>query len=128
PVSDLLRSTGASNLVRRAIGKGARIGCRWFGYENSRVIGPAVRVLTKEAIKCNADLFVAHSEAGLYAAAKLLAVGKAVAVDMEDWFSEDLPPESRKHRPSRLLKKLEKLLLAKCIYATCPSRAMSRAL
>ena len=47
---------------------------------------------------------------------------------MEDWFSEDLLPEARKHRPVRLLRQLEQELLRAGAHASCPSRAMSAAL
>jgi glycosyltransferase involved in cell wall biosynthesis len=51
-----------------------------------------------------------------------------VAVDMEDWFSEDLLPEARKHRPIRLIRSLERELLSYGTYSSCPSRAMSDAI
>jgi glycosyltransferase involved in cell wall biosynthesis len=57
-----------------------------------------------------------------------MRVGRRVGVDMEDWFSEDLLPEARAQRPVRLLRRLERDLLATGAHATCPSRAMSEAL
>ena len=43
---------------------------------------------------------------------------------MEDWFSEDLMARERQARPLRLLRSLERELLGRGVYATCPSRAM----
>jgi glycosyltransferase involved in cell wall biosynthesis len=51
-----------------------------------------------------------------------------VGVDMEDWFSEDLLTEARRQRPLGLLRSLEKELLLRSAYASCPSHAMSMAL
>jgi hypothetical protein len=61
-------------------------------------------------------------------ASDLLHEGRAVGVDVEDWFSKDLPLEARKLRPVRLLHKLEHKLLTSGRYASCPSHAMSEAL
>ena len=47
---------------------------------------------------------------------------------MEDWFSEDLPPESRKHRPVNLLRRMEHNLLCNAAHTTCTSHAMSETL
>jgi len=54
--------------------------------------------------------------------------GCLVGIDLEDWFSEDLPTDARKHRPVRLLRNLERKLLTSGGYSACPSRAMSEAL
>jgi glycosyltransferase involved in cell wall biosynthesis len=51
-----------------------------------------------------------------------------IGVDMEDWFSEDLPPEARRQRPVKLLKSLEQGALSNAAHSTCTSRAMSEAL
>jgi glycosyltransferase involved in cell wall biosynthesis len=64
----------------------------------------------------------------MWAAGQLLARGRRVGVDMEDWFSEDLLPEVRRDRPLRLLRELEQTLLAGGAYRTCTSKAMSEVL
>ena len=61
-------------------------------------------------------------------ATDVLDDGCLVGVDMEDWFSEDLPLEARTHRPVRLFRNLERKLLTLGKYFACPSRAMSEAL
>jgi len=85
-------------------------------------------LLWKEGRKRSADLYIAHSEAGMWAAEQLRKEGRSVGVDMEDWFSEDLLPEARRTRPIRLLKKLENNLLCKGVHSTCTSEAMADAL
>jgi hypothetical protein len=51
-----------------------------------------------------------------------------IGIDMEDWFSEDLPAETRRQRPVKLLRRLEQEVLRSAAHATCTSRAMSAAL
>ena len=101
---------------------------RWLGWENSWQLGPMAELLLKEGRKKKADLYIAHSEAGMWAAEQLRKEGKRVGVDMEDWFSEDLLPEARRARPIRLLKELEKNLLCHGVHSTCTSEAMADAL
>jgi hypothetical protein len=101
---------------------------RWLGWESRWQLEPMAGLIWKEATKRNADLYIAHSEAGMWAAEQLRKEGKKVGVDMEDWFSEDLLPEARRDRPIRLLKKLEKNLLCHGVHSTCTSEAMADAL
>jgi len=91
-------------------------------------LGYNVTELLRAALAETADLYIAHSESAIWVAAQLLKHGKRIGVDMEDWFSEDLPVESRKGRPISLLKELEKTVLTKSVYKTCPSEVMSKAL
>jgi glycosyltransferase involved in cell wall biosynthesis len=84
--------------------------------------------LEREAIRLRPHLSIAHSEPALFAALALRKRGVRVGVDMEDWFSEDLPPESRRHRPVALLRKAERELLRCAAYATCTTEAMADAL
>ena len=101
---------------------------RWLGWENHWQLGPMAELLLKEGRKRKADLYIAHSEAGMWAAEQLRKDGKRVGVDMEDWFSEDLLPEARRARPIRLLKELEKNLLCHGVHSSCTSEAMADAL
>jgi glycosyltransferase involved in cell wall biosynthesis len=75
-----------------------------------------------------ADLYIAHSEGAMAVAEDRLNDGSLVGIDLEDWFSEDLPRDARKNRPVRLLRKLERKLLTSAVHSACPSRAMSEAL
>ena len=111
----------------RASVKLGTIAHRFARVESTSQLGYAYRGL-RAASRQPANLYIAHSELGMDAAANLLREGWPVGVDMEDWYSEDLLPEARKSRPLRLLRNLEKELLTACSHATCPSRAMSEAL
>src|SRR5439155_12598676 len=96
--------------------------------ETRFALGPLTRSLSRAAFATPADLYLAHSESALAVASDLLRSGKRVGVDMEDWYSEDLLPEDRRHRPHRLLRDLERDLLRRGAYAACPSHSMSEAL
>lgn len=74
------------------------------------------------------DLAIAHSEPSLLAAVPLRQIGIKVGVDMEDWFSEDLPVNARRGRPVALLRKAEGQLLRCASHATCTTEAMADAL
>jgi glycosyltransferase involved in cell wall biosynthesis len=97
------------------------------GFENRSQLGYAYSSL-RAASRQPANLYIAHSEAAMAVATDLLHDGRLVGIDVEDWFSQDLPLEARKHRPVRLLRNLERKLLTLGGYSACPSRAMSEAL
>jgi glycosyltransferase involved in cell wall biosynthesis len=101
-----------------------------IGHENHWQLGYFVSALQKEIRNCKADLVIAHSEPALWAISQFLISDSKpkLGVDMEDWFSEDLPPETRKHRPVKLLRNMEQSLLRNAAHTTCTSRAMSDAL
>jgi glycosyltransferase involved in cell wall biosynthesis len=131
PVLDFTVSgigSAATRFVRRASKKAADVAHGLTGHQSPRQLGLGINRLVRQALRIDADLYIAHSESGLYVGWKLLRHGCRVGVDMEDWFSEDLLPEARRHRPLRLLQSLEKQLLLQGAYATCPSQAMSEAL
>lgn len=75
-----------------------------------------------------ADLTIVHSEVALWVGAKLRDMGRAVGVDFEDWFSEDLPPGQRRERPVGWLRDLETRLLRDCRYRITTSEALANAL
>ncbi len=124
---DDLRSRSLSTWRRTR----TRIGCdlnRYLGIEHAWQLGASVVELAKAAAKDRADYYIAHLEQGAWVGARLRRRGFNVGVDMEDWYSEDLPPRARKARPIRLLRSLERQLLCTGMHATCPSRAMSKSL
>jgi len=127
PVIDLTTDKTA-RFLGRTKSKLSRIVRSRFGFENNWQLGPSIAALQTFAQKSSADLFIAHSEAGMAVAADLLKMGKSVGVDMEDWFSEDLLLEARKSRPIKLLRALEGKILCKGSYKTCTSHAMAEAL
>lgn len=124
-MSDLSAVEKIISRAQRYLGNEAH---RWLDWENSWQLGPMAELLLKEGRKRKADLYIAHSEAGMWAAEQLRKEGKRVGVDMEDWFSEDLLPEARRARPIRLLKELEKNLLCHGVHSNCTSAAMADAL
>ncbi len=75
-----------------------------------------------------ADLTVAHAEGGLWVAAELQKSGRNVGVDFEDWFSRDLLPADRIHRPIEMLDRLETGLLQSSRYALTTSHALAEEL
>jgi glycosyltransferase involved in cell wall biosynthesis len=109
-------------------GKAARFVQKIWGIESRYLLGPIVDALHSAAMAERADLYIAHSESALFVAQLLLDSGKLIAVDMEDWYSEDLLPEARAYRPIGLLQRLERKLLREGAQSTCPSRAMGDAL
>lgn len=127
PVIDLTRSR-VTHMTCRVRTKLGLLAFRFAGYQNRWQFGYAVAALRQAAWARAADLYIAHSESAIAAAIDLRRAGRRVGVDMEDWFSEDLLPEARKHRPIRLLRDLERRLLRQGAYSACPSNAMSEAL
>lgn len=110
---------------------GAKLGATAFrlvGWQNRWQLGATVSALYRASLARSGDLYIAHSEAALFAAEKMRASSLRVGVDMEDWYSEDLLPDTRRHRPIRMLRELERELLTRGAPATCPSRVMSDAL
>lgn len=103
---------------------------RWtarLGRESIETIGPAGELLAL-ARRQPADLVIGHTEIGLWVAARLLAEGRKVAADFEDWHSEDLPPADRAGRPVRLLRDTEEALLRGAAWTTTTSEALAGAL
>jgi glycosyltransferase involved in cell wall biosynthesis len=96
--------------------------------ENAWQLGPLPPDLLRRARSLDADYHIVHLEQASWAGCKLIRAGQRVGVDMEDWYSEDLLPQTRQRRPIRLLRSLERTLLRQAGHATCPSRAMSEAL
>jgi hypothetical protein len=99
-----------------------------FGREHHWQIGYFVTALRKAAMHAKADLLIAHSEPALWAISQRSLAGAQVGLDMEDWFSEDLPPEARRNRPLKLLRSNEAAVLRRAAHTTCTSWAMSEAL
>jgi hypothetical protein len=68
--------------------------CR-FNWASPRSFGLGAPELLQAALRIKADISIVHSEAGLWVAKKLLAKGRKVGVDFEDWFSRDQLPSDR---------------------------------
>ena len=72
PVVDLTKSA-VRRLPYRLSAKIGRMASRYAGMENRWQLGYTVSALCAAARRTNGDLFIAHSESGLVAAARLLA-------------------------------------------------------
>lgn len=116
------------NFRERLFGRMAREAFRRLSIFSPALLGYGVRAMLTAARHDRADLTIVHSEAGLWVANRLLDEGYNVGIDFEDWFSEDLLPETRKARPLSILKGLEKRLAQKCMYCLTTSVALANAL
>ncbi len=99
-----------------------------FGVESHWQLGSYAPELLRSARASGAGYFIVHLEEAAWVGCALLREGCRVGIDLEDWYSEDLPPEAQRQRPIRLLRGLERKLLREGFHTTCPSRAMSSAL
>jgi glycosyltransferase involved in cell wall biosynthesis len=99
-----------------------------FGFFTPDLLGYGLSQMLAVARRAKADLTIVHSEGGLWVGRRLLEEGYKVGVDFEDWFSEDLLPESRVTRPINELKKLEERLARECVYSLTTSQSLSKAL
>ncbi len=111
----------------RARTRVARTLVRRFGWELPTALGPAGTLL-RRARDIPSDLVIAHTELPLWIADRFLSEGRRVGIDLEDWHSEDLLPEDRKHRPIRLLRQVESDLLRRSTCTFTTSEAMADAL
>ncbi len=98
-----------------------------FGLELPSALGP-YRALLAASLRHPADLTILHNEAPQQLAPKLLQQRRRIAADFEDWYSEDLLPSARKHRPLQLLRSIEKHLLHQTAYTSTTSHALAEAL
>ena len=131
PVVDAVNASRMESLrlfAGRGKAKFGNIFRRYTGASNAWQFGHMPAALLQAARRIPGDLYLAHLESSMMAARELLAKGKRVGIDMEDWYSEDLLPEARRYRPLQLLRDLESQLLRHAVHSTCPSHAMSTAL
>ena len=113
----------------------ARIRCQLWnkiyttsGMGNVRQLGYVAPEMLGLCRRRKADLNIVHLEQALWVGHQLLNEGERVAVDLEDWYSEDLSSKDRKSRPGYLLRRWEKRLLQDACYATTTSHVMGSAL
>lgn len=99
-----------------------------FGSFSPALLGFGVKTMLNATRQARADLTIVHSEAGLWVGNQLLDEGFRVGVDFEDWFSEDLLPETRVGRPIERLKFFESRLAHECTYCLTTSNALAEAL
>lgn len=105
----------------------ARALVRYLGIESARALGPA-HALLAAARRFPADLTIVHTEIPIWAAQTLIRDGRRVAVDVEDWYSEDLLYRDRLARPLKLLRNAESFALRHAVYSSATSQSMVDAL
>ena len=98
-----------------------------FGNDSPQALGPSTQLL-HAARRLPAALTIVHNEAPHWAGLQLIRAGRRVAVDIEDWHSEDLLPQARRSRPLSLIRAMERQLLQSAAYVTTTSHAMAQAL
>ena len=112
-----------------------RLRCRMWkeiyttsGWGNVRQLGYVAPEMLSLCRRRKADLNIVHNEQALWVGNQLLNDGQRVAVDLEDWYSEDLLPEDKRSRPDYLLRRWEQRLLRNASYTSTTSHAMGSAL
>ncbi len=118
------RTTG---FLQRGATWAARHLCATLGVETAQTLGPASALL-RFARAFPADLTIVHTEIPIWAAQYLIRDGRRVAVDVEDWYSEDLLYADRRSRPLKLLRQAEEFALRHACYASATAQSMSAAL
>ena len=102
----------------------ARRLCAKLGFETAQTLGPASALL-RFARTFPADLTIVHTEIPIWAAQHLIHDGRRVAVDIEDWYSEDLLYVDRQSRPLKLLRRAEQFALQHAAYASATAQSMA---
>jgi glycosyltransferase involved in cell wall biosynthesis len=120
-------SAQTMDFVQRSATWSARLLCRTLKIELAQSLGPASALL-RFARSHPADLTIAHTEIPIWAAQYLIRDGRRVAVDVEDWYSQDLLFADRQNRPLRLLRDAEDFVLNHAAYASATSDSMADAL
>jgi glycosyltransferase involved in cell wall biosynthesis len=105
----------------------ARKLCSSLGLETAQTLGPASALL-RFARTFPADLTIVHTEIPIWAAQYLIQDGRRVAVDVEDWYSEDLLYADRQSRPLKLLRHAEEFALRYSAYTSATAQSMADAL
>jgi glycosyltransferase involved in cell wall biosynthesis len=99
-----------------------------IGVATPWLFSPWATSLANRAQALSPNLVIGHLEPGLWVASRMRAAGIPIGIDMEDWYSEDLPPNAQRGRPVHLLRQAEKRLLGCAVHATCTTEAMADAL
>lgn len=127
-----LTERGLSNRLRgiclRAMARLMREAGQRFGYQHPMQLGYESGSLLRLARKLDADLYSLHLEKALWVGRKLVGDGRAVRIDMEDWYSEDGLPADQAKRPLAMMRRNESFLLNNAVHSTTTSGAMAEAL
>jgi glycosyltransferase involved in cell wall biosynthesis len=99
-----------------------------FAIGNPRQLGIAGPETLRYCLANNADLYIVHNPQGLWVGTELLRHRRTVAVDIEDWYSENLLPVDRRGYPIASLRRWEGVALREAAYSTTTSQRLSEAL
>ena len=121
-------TSGAGRTAHRAVRRAATEAVARAGWPLPDALGYGVRQTLRAALAADADLTIGHQEVGAWVAAELLRRGHRAGADIEDWYSRDLPPESRTGRPVGLLQDCERALIRSGAHVTTTSHALADAL
>jgi glycosyltransferase involved in cell wall biosynthesis len=113
--------------LRRGLNSAGRRVSTALRLQSARALGPA-RLLLRTARAIPADLTIVHTEAPLWVGVNLMARGRKVAADFEDWHSEDLLPKDRIGRPQGLIRSIEGEMLLHAAYTSTTSHGLADAL
>jgi glycosyltransferase involved in cell wall biosynthesis len=127
-LSDRHKQTGLYYQYARLRRKISLLQKQWLNLESPNQLGYFTKRLYRIAKNRKADLYIVHLEQALWVGRKLLEDGCNVAIDVEDWYSEDGLPADRTLRPLGLMKECEQYLLRNAAYCTTTSSALSKAL
>jgi glycosyltransferase involved in cell wall biosynthesis len=120
-------SARLADFCQRSATWAARRLCSELEVETAQTLGPA-RALLRFARGFPADLTIVHTEIPIWAAQHLIRDGRRVAVDVEDWYSEDLLYADRQSRPLKLLRSAEEYALRHAVYSSATAQSMADAL
>lgn len=120
-------SARLADFIQRGATWAARRACSELEVETAQTLGPASALL-RFARRFPADLTIVHTEIPIWAAQHLISDGRRVAVDVEDWYSEDLLYADRQSRPIRILRHAEEFALRHAVYSSATAQSMADAL
>jgi glycosyltransferase involved in cell wall biosynthesis len=113
--------------LRRGLASAGRKASAVLRLQSAMALGSSGLLLDR-ARGIPADLTIVHNEAPHWVGTQLMAQGRRIAADIEDWHSEDLLPEDRARRPLVLIRSVERRLLRHAAYTSTTSRALADAL
>ncbi len=126
-VIDMLPGVNPAACRRRLWLRFARDAAGKLGWKTIRSLGPAFSLL-RRVRSLPADLTIVHNEVPHWVGAQLLASGRRIAADFEDWHSEDLLPGDQAVRPLGLIRTTESQLLRQAAYTSTTSAALAAGL
>ncbi|TWT96285.1 glycosyltransferase family 4 protein [Neorhodopirellula pilleata] len=106
----------------------AREAYQRFGHCSVSQLGYAGPQMLRICRERSADLYSIHLEQALWVGCELLKLGKRVSVDFEDYYSEDLLPKDRLHRPVVMLQACERMLHQQAEFKLTTSESLADAL